>query len=508
MIIVYHNSKHVVSVINDDNTLPVFSTNTTLTEELLNIAKANSNQLLIWCHIDLKELLNISQLTKIFHHNYILATFHPFSNIPIHDAIGYIDRSFYIKINTSNTYPTWLMSAWVGGILSSTLIKFSSIIETTNSFNYNLLSIAKLGQNEGLLCYSEPKLLINNPKWKAQQFFCQTTLFKFVKTHYKWFWVWYLCLCYFLYEKKFPFLDAIKTVFLKRLTLDFNFDNDLKSTKKIVKNGSIDVIIPTIGRKDYLFNVLKDLSKQTFLPKSVIIVEQNPKLTSKSDLSYINTEIWPFKIIHHFIHQLGVVNARNIALKEVTSEWVLLGDDDNRFEPNLIEKLFEKVTQYGVKCGLTVYLKPGETQYFLKSGQTPIFGGGNAILKSDLLNKVKFNSKFEFSYGEDTDFGMQIRHTGEDVIYFSDVIITHLKAPFGGFRTKFIHPWDSESIQPLPSPAIMYLHKKYYTHKQLKGYKLLYFIRRFKQEKVINFIAFISKFNKQWVKSDFWSKKM
>jgi GT2 family glycosyltransferase len=43
----------------------------------------------------------------------------------------------------------------------------------------------------------------------------------------------------------------------------------------------------------------------------------------------------------------------------------------------------------------------------------------------------------EFGYGEDTDFGMQLRNKGFDVIYFPDLKITHLKAPMGvGLKIK------------------------------------------------------------------------
>jgi GT2 family glycosyltransferase len=50
----------------------------------------------------------------------------------------------------------------------------------------------------------------------------------------------------------------------------------VKSSLAVVGNKSIDVIIPTIGRKQYLYAVLQDCA-QTHLPVNVIIVEQNPQ---------------------------------------------------------------------------------------------------------------------------------------------------------------------------------------------------------------------------------------
>ncbi len=53
-----------------------------------------------------------------------------------------------------------------------------------------------------------------------------------------------------------------------------------------------------------------------------------------------------------------------------------------------------------------------------------------------LLEQIKFDIAFEHGFGEDGDFGMQIRNLGEDIGYISECNILHLKAPVGGFRTK------------------------------------------------------------------------
>jgi hypothetical protein len=44
------------------------------------------------------------------------------------------------------------------------------------------------------------------------------------------------------------------------------------SSRQIINQQTLDVIIPSIGRKDYLYDVLQDLAKQTHLPVNVIIV--------------------------------------------------------------------------------------------------------------------------------------------------------------------------------------------------------------------------------------------
>jgi glycosyltransferase involved in cell wall biosynthesis len=255
-----------------------------------------------------------------------------------------------------------------------------------------------------------------------------------------------------------------------------------------------------------LYNVLKDLSNQTILPKNVIIVEQNADPNSVSELDYLFNDQWPFNIRHNFIHRTGVCNARNLALQQVTSEWILLGDDDNRFKSDLIQNLLDQIRSLGKKVVTTVYIQPNEKQTFFKTSQTQIFGGGNSLLNSKLLEKVKFDSAYEFGYGEDNDFGMQIRNLGEDVIFASDILITHLKAPIGGYRIKHKNEWDDEKYVPKPSPTIMLFNQRYLTDEQILGYKLLLFIKFYRGQSIKNPFRYISQMNKRWNSSLYWSK--
>lgn len=291
--------------------------------------------------------------------------------------------------------------------------------------------------------------------------------------------------------------------------MQLSFDDVLvQSLKKVVADKNIDVIIPTIGRKNYLHDVLKDLAQQTHLPKKVIIVEQNPQPGSISELDFLQASIWPFEIKHIFTHQAGACNARNVALNEVRSEWVFLNDDDNRFGPNLIEAVFDKLEQYGTEACTTAYLQPSETQKFGMVHQSGIFGSGNSFVKASALQHIRFDAALEFGYGEDTDFGMQLRQSGVDIIYFPSLYITHLKAPMGGFRIKIKQKWDDDIIFPKPSPTVMYVFRKHYTREQLLCYKLVSFFKLLKKEPWHSWVSFIQQYERKWQSSLSWSKKI
>ena len=510
MIIFVHNNVAALKLLdkNKADLSYVFNKNA-ITASFLEVAQNFPNILIIWCHEAYLPFLNIFELRSVFHHRRVMASFSCGQNSFLPSQYGYLDRTPFVKVNTKVTYPTWIMSSKVGGIYSDVLNHLANEVHTCDNFEYFLNSFSKLSMDYGLFCYSEPRLLRDTNLIVKSRAMTTFELFKFVKQHHKWVWVCFLALACFVFEQKnylLPLLNALK--FKRRSPYKSVQKMDVKSTRKIVESQTVDVIIPTMGRADYLYNVLLDLSAQTIVPQNVIIVEQNAKPDSVSQLNYLKSEAWPFVIKHSFIHQTGVCNARNLALSQVTSEWTLLGDDDNRFEKDLIEKFFEEVEKYGVKAGMTVYLQPEENQTYMETAQTGIFGGGNALIKSELIQKVKFDTRYEFNYGEDSDFGNQIRNSGEDVVFFANIKITHLKAPVGGYRTPLVQPWDNEKIKPKPSPTILLHYQKYYSTHQVLGYKLFLKIKSYKNSLIKNPLTYHKQFNKQWEQSVLWSKKL
>lgn len=508
MIVLYHKNNKVVEVQNEGTAIVTLGTD--ISKVLLKIADLNVDKLIIWCHFDLKLNLNFEELSSIFHHNKILASYNVMKKNFLPEAIGYVEQSPFININKNVTFPTWQMSSDVGGIHSSVLKKLKGHIQEDKNFDYFLNSLAKLTMNNGLLCYSVPNLIKDRFEKIEAQKSSDFHLFRFVKEHYRIRWIFLLSLNLFLYERKIPILPLLATFFYKKRKIDSSILDkiQIQSEKKVVELGTIDVIIPTIGRKPYLYDVLKDLSKQTLLPNKVIIVEQNPISESVSELNYITDERWPFTIKHIFTHQTGACNARNIALSNVESEWVFLNDDDNRFGSNLLEDTLQSLKIFGIKALSTSYLQNKEVKIKNKINQSGIFGSGNSFIHSDLLKEVKFNMKFEFGYGEDSDFGMQLRNKGVDILYFPDLEINHLKAPFGGFRIKPILAWENDLTQPKPSPTVMLNKQLHFSQEQISGYKTILFFKFYKSETIINPFSYFKNFQNRWQQSLFWANEL
>jgi glycosyltransferase involved in cell wall biosynthesis len=508
MIVVYHQNNKVCKIVKNQIELSFEINN--VAENLMFLARSNLNELLIWCHLDLKPYLNDDAFENVFHHHKIMASFGCNNQDYLSDTIGYIEESVFLKINKEVTYPTWRMSSLVGGIFAEMLLEFDGKIKLDQKFDYFLHSLAKVGIPKGLLCYSEPKLIKDNSVVVSSQKASSFDLFKFAKQHYRTRWTFFLFFCFLIFEKRLPLLPLL---FSLRFQNRQNNAIDLAKIKvhsklKVIDLKTIDVIIPTIGRKKYLYDVLQDLAQQTHLPKNVIIVEQNPDIESSSELEYLTAEEWPFYIKHIFTHQSGACNARNVALDQVSSEWVFLNDDDNRFDKNLFHDAFSKIEQFGTYVATTSYIQPNEKLAYKITNQSGIFGSGNSFVKSSCLKNVSFSMALEFGYGEDTDFGMQLRNQGFDVIYFPELKIIHLKAPFGGFRITPKFVWSDEIIQPKPSPTLMYVKQKYLLQKQVSGYKLILFLKMIKKESLLSWFSFYSLFQKKWLMSLKWSEKL
>jgi hypothetical protein len=83
-----------------------------------------------------------------------------------------------------------------------------------------------------------------------------------------------------------------------------------------------------------------------------------------------------------------------------------------------------------------------------------------------------------------------------------------LKAPMGGFRTKPVLQWDSNEIQPKPSPTIMLYQITHTTPEQTLGYKTILFFKYYRLQKIKNPLKYYFNFQKEWKSSVFWANQL
>lgn len=509
MIIILHKDHKVTSVFNENLKKSIKFSPSNIAEVFFNLAERYKNTLIIWCHHDLKEFMNISELDTIFYHKLIMASFNTSEVNYIDKRIGYVESSPFININKKVRYPTWLMSSHIGGVNSDVLSKYNHYDYRNETFDYVLNSIAKRGVSNGLFCYSIPWLLTGKKLQKKGSKSSSYELIKFIKSHYRSRWIYLVLFNCLVYERRLLVLPYLKSFFTSKKIINQTLEHlQIVANKKIREDIIIDVIIPTIGRKQYLYDVLKDLSNQTLLPKNVIIIEQNPDLGSKSELDYLQNQSWPFDIKHSFINKTGSCNARNLALTQIESDWVFMADDDIRFEKDILKTALNEMCDYGLKAATLSCLRKEDKKIEKPSMQWNTFGSGCSIVSKNIAEQIRFDIAFEHGFGEDGDYGMQIRNLGEDIGYLSKCSLLHLKAPVGGFRTKIIQPWQDEDIPPKPSPTIMLFNLKNQTKKQILGYKTLLFIKFYNKQKNKNIFSYFINMRKRWKRSMYWANKL
>ncbi len=463
------------------------------------------DEIILWIDADLDIRIG-DQIENIFRHSLIMASY-PVQNYFIPDAIGYVDQLPFVNPKRDVKFPTWRMSTDIGGIFGKTALQFKQILREINDFGYLINSIAKIGQQNSLFCYSTPQLLENIEPGKKEPAKV-SVLFRFTAQHYKKVRLLVLLFCFIRYEGKFPFWIFLRNLF-RRSYFQQNVELSMAEIIREKNNraDSIDVIIPTLGRPEHLKNVLIDLRNQEQRPERVIIVEQNMAESSESQLNYLNSEEWPFRIIHHFTHRVGACNARNIALQEVRSNWIFFADDDIRFRNDLLQAALKELNQLEVPALNLNCMQEGEATVFSRVKQWGAFGSGTTIVRSDYALNCRFHDAFEHGFGEDIDFGMQLRNSGCDIIYHPDIIIKHLKAERGGFRETM--PGNHyEKIQPKPAPTMMLLVRQYYTVQMLKGYKTELFLKFYRRQPIKNPFIYYRSMQKRWQLSESLSRQI
>jgi hypothetical protein len=504
--LIHQKAGKLIEVLRNNNPIPVSSK--TCTGVIWELAENYPNEIIGWCEESFWEDVALENWKEIFHHDLIMASYSIETTFLSH-SIGYVDQLPFININREVKYPTWQMSSDIGGIKGQVLCEFKSLCGNISGFDYLLNAIGKIGQQNGLFCYNEPALTNAVTTDRPAASAISKELFSFVHQHYTNSWTSVLLWCFYKYEKKFFLLDYLKAFFKEK---KFRTEVDLlafkpKASEKGI-NHSIDVIIPTLGRKKYLEQVLEDLENQSLLPENVIIIEQDPDKDSQTHISDLISKDWSYKIIHHFTHKTGACNARNLALDEVRSEWIFFADDDIRFRPDLLENVMQEASRYQVSAINLNCKQPGEVTIFGKVKQWGSFGAGTSVLKSSFARECRFAETFEFGFGEDADFGMQLRNKGCDIMYHPQLQTLHLKASIGGFRKKPVLPWEQGELLPKPSPTLMAYAIKHYTIQQIKGYKVSLFLKFYRRQEIKNPVKYFRIMKKRWNVSEKWAVKL
>ena len=431
-------------------------------------------------------------------------------------SVGYIDyhSPFLLPPPIDRRFPTWLVASCAGIARTDAILALG--LETSfRSLSGALSDLAARGLKVGLFPYSEPRLAKPGkalpPRSRCAPFPIRDIALlakRLYGTRKALLWLGARA----LFERKvsFPGLAAISL----RKQAAMADPARLMAFRPPLKPGAweVDVVIATLGRPAHLLQTLADLSQQTLLPKSVIIVEQIPPGMEEQAIAGLDARHWPFKIRHTRVTWTGPCRSRNLGLRQATAEWLLFLDDDVRIPKCLLDHLVAVANSYCVKAVAgSNYLQSeaapegmDRLNVFVWSSFTTCVG----LVNRSLALEVGGFDEVAEGFAEDAEFGTRLRRAGHNVIWAPGQPVLHLKSPAGGFRVPSPKPWDSDNIMPRPAPETLYYRLKHSTLPMRRGYTLSFFLGRLQNAGVFQAPAEISLMVRQWRAALKWANTL
>lgn len=248
------------------------------------------------------------------------------------------------------------------------------------------------------------------------------------------------------------------------------------------KSPLITVAIPTYNREDVLVNTINDaLNSQTLKDIELIVVDQTLRHSAKTEKFL--TKNADKRLRYYKIGPPSVTIARNFALAQAKTPYIIFLDDDVRLDKNLFETFlntFEKMPQISAIAGRVMqkgypiakdvlkfdkYAITHGTYTATKPGYTNAFPGGNCAMRvKEALALGGFDTRYRGNaFREENDMSLRLANAGYLIYYEPKAELLHLAAPSGGNRVK-THIYDNPGF---------YKNELFFTLRFAhKGYKL------------------------------------
>ena len=367
--------------------------------------------------------------------------------------------------------------------------------------------ISKIAQERDVAWTAFQQGFINTVGGEGLDIWKKTTIpvydeYVFLRKNFHYAWVIYVVLLRVL-----TFHNPIREVFnffktknIKRFDYSLNHEShsgytDFKS-KLLEENPLISVVIPTLNRYKYLYDVLKDLENQTYKNFEVIIVDQTDAFQA------VFYEGWNLNLHYWFQEEKALWRARNEAIKYSKGRYILLYDDDSLVASDWIAEhlktldYFDADLSSGVSISTVGAEVPKHYSYFRWSDQLDT---GNVLLKRVIFEKIGlFDQQFEKQRMGDGEFGLRAYLAGCKNISNHSAKRIHLKVSQGGLRQ--MGSWDGwrpkKFFGPRPVPSVLYLSRNYFGNTLSKFYIVHSILPsiipyRFKKNKYLKIFSFV-----------------
>lgn len=198
--------------------------------------------------------------------------------------------------------------------------------------------------------------------------------------------------------------------------------------------------MPVYNKRKYLTKSLNSIINQTYKDFELIIVDDGSIDGSGKICDEFAEKDQRIKVIH--LKNAGVSNARNVGLDNAKGKYLQFIDSDDYIDEDMLEKLYDKATQYDVDIVISGITKVNHNYEVLNNiipqlkgvksrnemlenfsaeqHNTGIYGCvSNKFIKRDIVEKFKLRFDTNIKLAEDLDFYLELyRHISN--IYFYD----------------------------------------------------------------------------------------
>lgn len=254
------------------------------------------------------------------------------------------------------------------------------------------------------------------------------------------------------------------------------FEEPLKSVEEYT------AIIPTILRYDYITRSIDSLKYSEFPPREIIIVDQTP-------IELRNPEIYEPYIKEgilrvFYLDKPGQCTARNLAIREAQTRWLLFFEDDTEAWPGMMREHKYLIEHSLADVSTGVSLAPWKDESFIpkinrKYHVSDVLATGNCFMKKETALSVGgLHPAFDRGPGADDDFGRRLFLAGKLILFNHKAIQTHHKAPIGGMRVHGVW-WRTTSkiFEAYPPVTQAFMIRRYYPIKYRLIHFLLFFVK-------------------------------
>lgn len=198
----------------------------------------------------------------------------------------------------------------------------------------------------------------------------------------------------------------------------------------------LSIIIPTLGRRKQLEDLMISIEEQEYIEFEVIVVDQN----SPGYLDdIIEKFIDKYRLKHILIYQKGAAHARNVGADEAQGDILFFPDDDSKLFKDTIPIAIETLEKTGCKSifGKTIddLGKDSVIKYCSTNGYLTLsdyegkFVEATMFIKTEIFKQYYYDSTFGVGtfYGAEEAHDLVIRmlKDGQEIYYSNDIKIYH-----------------------------------------------------------------------------------